>query len=104
MYTAFHFCDGLKQIIWQIPTYVPTPRPLQLGTVIIGSLLVAADSETHCIPVMNLCPGAWIGDVYPVISLKQAQEVLQADPQLSDSDSDSEDESCWMFLKLIPQI
>ena len=30
--------------------------------------------------------------MYPVTSLKQAQEVLQADPQLSDCDSDSEDE------------
>ncbi len=49
----------------------------------IGSSLLACDSETHCIPVMNLSdaqhtlhPGARIGDVYPVTSLKQAHEPI----------------------------
>ncbi len=68
---------------------------------VIGSSLLARDSETHCIPVMNLSdaprtlhPGAHIGDVYPVTSLKQAHEVLELDPQFSDRDSefDSDDE------------
>ncbi len=68
---------------------------------VIGSSLLARDSETHCIPVMNLSDaprtlpqGARIGDVYPVTSLKQAHEVLEVDPQLSDWDSefDSDDE------------
>ncbi len=64
---------------------------------VIGSSLLARDSETHCIPVMNLSdvprtlyPGAQIGDVYPVTSLKQAHEVLEVDPQLSDWDSEFE--------------
>ncbi len=70
------------------------------GLVIRLSLL-AHDSESHCIPVMNLSdaprtlhPGARIGDVYPVTSLKQAHEVLEVDPQFSDLDSefDSDDE------------
>ncbi len=42
----------------------------------------------------TLLPGARIGDVYPVPSLKQAHEVLEVDPQFSDWDSefDSDDE------------
>ena len=66
---------------------------------VIGLSLVVQDSETQCIPVMNLSdtphalyPGTRIGDMYPITSLKQAQEVLQADPQLSVWDSNSEDE------------
>ncbi len=68
---------------------------------VIGSSLLARNSETHCIPVMNLSdaprtllPGARIGDVYPVTSLKQAHEVLEVDPQSTDWDSkfDSDDE------------
>ncbi len=65
---------------------------------IIGSSLLARDSETHCIPVMNLSnvPRTLFPDwdVYPVTSLKQAHEVLKVDPQLSDWDSefDSDDE------------
>ncbi len=70
------------------------------GLVIESSLLVL-DVGTHCIPVMNLSDaprtlplGARIGDVYPVTSLKQAHEVLEVDPRLSDCDSefDSDDE------------
>ncbi len=68
---------------------------------VIGSSLLARDSETHCIPVTKLSDapctlhrGAQIGDVYPVTSLKQAHEVLEVDLQLSDWDSkfDSDDE------------
>ncbi len=60
------------------------------GLVIWLSLAVP-DPETHHVPVMNmpdvpctLYPGARIKDVFPIMSLKQAQEVLQADPWLSD--------------------
>ena len=54
--------------------------------IVIGSSLLARDSETHCIPVMNLSdapralhPGARIGDVYPVTSLKQAETATVLD-------------------------
>ncbi len=64
----------------------------------IGSSLTAPNSETHDLPVMNLSDapltlyeGARIGEIYPVNSLKQAQEMLPVDPQLSDWDSDSND-------------
>ncbi len=39
----------------------------------------------------TLYEGARIGEVYPVISLKQAQEMLPVDSQLSDWESDSDD-------------
>ncbi len=65
---------------------------------VIGSSLIAPDSGTHYLPVMNLSDvpctlyeGARIGEVYPVTSLKQAQEMLQVHPQLSNWDSDSDD-------------
>ncbi len=60
----------------------------------MGSSLLARDSETHCVPVMNLSdaprtlhPGARIGDVYAVTSLKQAHKVLEVEPKSSDWDS-----------------
>ncbi len=65
---------------------------------VIGSSLIAPDTDTHYLPIMSLSDaprtlykGARIGEVYPVISLKQAQKMLQVDPQLSDWDSDSDD-------------
>ncbi len=70
-------------------------------SLVIGLSLLVRDSETHCIQVMNLSDmphtlyqGAQIGDVDPVTFLKQAHEVFEADPQLSDCHSkfDSDDE------------
>ncbi len=65
---------------------------------VIRSSLTASESEIHYLPVMNLSDapctlytGARIREVYPVTSLKQAQEMLQVDPQLADWDSDSDD-------------
>ncbi len=65
---------------------------------VIGSSLTAPDSGTQYLPVMNLSvaprtlyEGAWIGEVYPVASLKQAHGMLPVDSQLSDWDSDSDD-------------
>ncbi len=64
---------------------------------VIESSLTASDSEIHYLPVMNLSDaphtlyaGSRIGEVYPVTSLKRAQEIFEVDPQLSDWDSDSD--------------
>ena len=61
---------------------------------VIESSLTAPNSGTHYLPEMNLSgaprtlyEGARIGEVYPVISLKQAHEILPVDSQLSDWDS-----------------
>ncbi len=65
---------------------------------VIGSSLTASDSETHYLPVMNLSnaprtlyAGARIGEVYPVTSLKRAQEMFVVDLPYSDWDFDSDD-------------
>ena len=65
---------------------------------VIGSSLTASDSEIHYLPVMNLSDaprtlyaGARIGEVYPVTSLKRAQEMFEVDLSFSDWDFDSDD-------------
>ncbi len=65
---------------------------------VIGSSLTASDSETHYLLVMNLSDaprtlyaGARIGEVYPVTSLKRAQEMFEVDLPFSDRDFDSDD-------------
>ncbi len=65
---------------------------------VISPSLMAADKVTHHIPVMNLLDatqtlhkGTRLGDVFPVDSLTQVQEMLWVDSDLSDWDSDDEE-------------
>ncbi len=65
---------------------------------IIGSSLVAPDKATHHIPVTNLSDatrtlheGTRLGDIYPVESLKHAQEILWVDSDFSDWESDNDE-------------
>ncbi len=65
---------------------------------VIGSSLTAPNSGMHRLPVMNLSnaprtvpAGTRIGDIYPATSLRQNCEMFEADPVLSDWDSDDEE-------------
>ncbi len=65
---------------------------------VIGSSLTAPGSGAHQLPVMNLSnaprtlpAGTRIGDLYPATSLRQTCEMFEAEPELSDWDSDDED-------------
>ncbi len=73
--------------------------PYTESDIAIGSFLVSPDTSTHYIPVINLSDvtqtlheGSRLGDVFPIKSqsLKQFQEMLWVDPQLSDRDWDDE--------------
>ncbi len=61
--------------------------------VVIGSSLVAPNAVIYYIPVMNLSDatrtlhkGTWLGDVFPFELLKQVQEMLWVDSELSEWD------------------
>ncbi len=65
---------------------------------VIGSSLVAPDKVTHHIPVMNMSDatwtlneGTWLGDIFPVESLKHVQEIPWVDSDLSDWESDDDE-------------
>ncbi len=82
-------------------------------SLVIRLSLLARDSETDCIPVMNLSdaprtlhPGARIGYVYPVTSLKQAYEVLEVDPscQTGTLSLIVMTRSCWMCTQQTPWV
>ncbi len=65
---------------------------------VIGSLLVTPDKATHHIPVMSLSDttptlpeGTRLGDIYPVESFKDIQEMLWVDSDLSYWESDKDE-------------